>query len=101
MEDVDIADASKALFEAPFGMLAHRFPEPGEEQSEPTFVYANQVLTSLSIAFSWTLPSAPQSWPFIVITRSSVILSSSGTHVKWPAAFRWRWTSSKPAGTSS
>jgi hypothetical protein len=43
MEDVDIADASKALFEAPFGVLAHRFPEASEEQSEPTFVYANQV----------------------------------------------------------
>ena len=43
MEDVDIADASKALFEAPFGVLAHRFPEAGEEASEPTFVYANQV----------------------------------------------------------
>ena len=46
MEDVDIADASKALFEAPFGMLAHRFAEPGEDQTEPTFVYANQVLVS-------------------------------------------------------
>ncbi len=43
MEDVDIADASKALYEAPFGILAHKLPEPGDDQSEPTFVYANQV----------------------------------------------------------
>ena len=46
MEDVDIADASKALYEAPFGILAHTLPEPGEDQSEPTFVYANQVRKS-------------------------------------------------------
>ena len=48
MEDVDIADAAKALFEAPFGVLAHRLPEAGEEQSEPTFVYANQVVLSFA-----------------------------------------------------
>ena len=43
MEDVEIADASKALYEAPFGILAHKLPEPGDDQSKPTFVYANQV----------------------------------------------------------
>ena len=55
MEDVDIADASKALYEAPFGILAHKMPEAGEDHSEPTFVYANQVLASLSSVSS--LPS--------------------------------------------
>ena len=49
MEDVEIADASKALYEAPFAMLAHEFSEAGAEQTEPSFVYANQVLTSLLV----------------------------------------------------
>lgn len=38
MEDVELADAARALWEAPFAVLAHdKFLSP-----EPTFTYANQ-----------------------------------------------------------
>ena len=39
MEDIDLSEAARALFEAPFGVLAHNFNDDGP----PTFVYANQV----------------------------------------------------------
>ena len=38
MEDIELSEAARALFEAPFGVLAHQFHEDGP----PTFVYANQ-----------------------------------------------------------
>ena len=38
MEDIDLSEAARALFEAPFGVLAHEFRAEGP----PTFVYANQ-----------------------------------------------------------
>ena len=38
MEDVELADAARALWEAPFAVLAHdKFLSP-----EPAFTYANQ-----------------------------------------------------------
>ena len=38
MEDVELADAARALWEAPFALLAHdKFLSP-----EPAFTYANQ-----------------------------------------------------------
>jgi hypothetical protein len=39
LEDLEISEASKALFEAPFAVLAHdKF-----ENDDPAFTYANQV----------------------------------------------------------
>lgn len=39
LEDVELADAAKALWEAPFAVLAHdKF-----KSDEPAFTYANQV----------------------------------------------------------
>lgn len=38
MEDIELSEAARALFEAPFGVLAHEFQAEGP----PTFVYANQ-----------------------------------------------------------
>lgn len=40
MEDVEIAEASKALFEAPFAVLAH---DRGSENGAVKFTYANRV----------------------------------------------------------
>ena len=42
LEDIDISEAAKALWEAPFAVLSHdRF-----EAEEPVFTYCNKVLTA-------------------------------------------------------
>ena len=38
MEDIELSEAARALFEAPFGVLSHSLHSDGP----PTFVYANQ-----------------------------------------------------------
>ena len=44
LEDLDISEAARALWEAPFAVLSHnRF-----EDDEPKFTYANQVRSPLS-----------------------------------------------------
>ena len=43
LEDIDISEAAKALWEAPFAVLSHdKF-----EREDPQFTYANKVITLL------------------------------------------------------
>ena len=56
-----MSDIAQALWEAPFGLLAHDLPEPGTEEGQPLFSYANKAALELFEAEWGELVGQPSS----------------------------------------